>query len=172
MKTQENVVSASTFPLCPPLCTPRPPFVNHFSPFRATFLVFFSASLVNLRMKARIQGKSSGNPQVGHRNAPIPIGAHRQPPRSRGFTPATPHSDTHVRWYRGDSPRYLCHLGCNHSSCSDFIGTNFSHSLSISRKDAINNEAFDVSTNWRPRSGSSHSSTSIDHPRDFRKRRC
>ena len=41
MKLQENVVSASTFPLCPPLCTPRPPFVNHFSPFRATFLIFF-----------------------------------------------------------------------------------------------------------------------------------
>jgi peptidoglycan hydrolase-like protein with peptidoglycan-binding domain len=57
MKLQENVVSASTFPLCAPLCTPRPPFVNHFSPFRATFFKFFSPLAPVAQQSAQIDGK-------------------------------------------------------------------------------------------------------------------
>ena len=57
MKLQENVVSASTFPLCPPLCTPRPPFVNHFSPFRATFFKFLRPLPPLPQRSAQIDGK-------------------------------------------------------------------------------------------------------------------
>ena len=140
-KTQENVVSASTFPLCPPLCTPKPPAVNHFSPFRATFLEFFSP-LTHVRpQKFQFQRKTAQNPQVGSSNAPIPTGAHRHPHRPRGFTPATPHPDPRIRLRRDADARDLGDLGRNDRSRGDITQTWFNHT------GIIDQELFIVSTN-------------------------
>lgn len=166
MKTQENVVSASTFPLCPPLCTPRPPFVNHFSPFRATFLNFSSAVRLTSAQQANFSEKSSGNPQVGYENAPIPIGAHRQPPRSRGFTSAISQSDLRVHWCGGHRPGFFSYLERNDSSCRHSADTTISHSLTDDQ------EGFDVSANWRPRSSSSRPPASTRCARCHRDRWC
>ena len=116
MKLQENVVSASTFPLCPPLCTPRPPFVNHFSPFRATFFKFFSSVPSVAQRSAQIGGKRSRNPQVRPRFAPIPIGAHRQTNHPDRLEPAVALADTYVCERSGDFDDFVCHFLNNERS--------------------------------------------------------
>ena len=159
------MVSASTFPLCPPLCTPRPPAVNHFPPFRATFFGFFLLVVAHLPPKTQNSRKTSKNPQVGHQNAPIPTGAHRHPHRSRGFTRATPHPGPRVRVRHDVDPRHFSNLGSNHCSCrritGTFIGTKSNDTCTIHQ------EVFDVPTNRRSRPSSSLTPT-----RTHRSRRC
>ena len=156
------MVSASTFPLCPPLCTPKPPFVNHFSPFRATFLEFLSP-LTHLRpQKIQIRRKTAQNPQVGPGNAPIPTRAHRRPHRLRGFTPATPQPDPRIRLRRDADARDLCGLGSNDRSRGAITSTRFSHTGTIDQEVVV------LSANRRPWSSSSLSPTSTHRSR----RRC
>ena len=159
------MVSASTFPLCPPLCTPQPPAVNHFPPFRATFFGFFLLVVTHLPPKTQNSRKTSRNPQVGYQNAPIPTGAHRHPHRSRIFTRATPHPGPHVRVRRDVDPRRFSNLGSNHCSwrgiTGTFIGTKFN------RTPTIHQEVCDVSTNRR-----SWPSSSLTPTRTHRSRRC
>ncbi len=155
------MVSASTFPLCPPLWTPQPPAVNHFPPFRATFFGFFLLVVAHLPPKIQNSRKTSRNPQVGHQNAPIPTGAHRHPQRTRIFTRATPHPGPRVRVRHGVDSRHFSNLGSNHCSCRDITRTRFSHT------GIVDQEVFDVSTNRRSRPSSSLTPT-----RTHRSRRC
>jgi hypothetical protein len=148
------VVSASTFPLCPPLWTPKPPAVNHFSPFRATFFGIFLPTDPRPTPKIHIQRKTAQNPQVGPSNAPIPTGAHRHPHRPRGFTPAAPHPDPRISLRRDADARDHGNLGSNERSCSDITRTRFS------RTGIIDQELFIVSTNRRSWPSSSLTPTS------------
>ena len=110
MKLQENVVSASTFPLCPPQCSPRPPFVNHLSPFCATFFKFFSLTEALGPAICPNWQKKSQNPQVRPRFAPIPIGAHRQTNHPDRLEPAVALADTYVGERRGDFDDFVFHF--------------------------------------------------------------